>query len=510
MGLLKRLWGKEKAELTEANLGGSPHRPAAVPQSTRRDAPHKGDVKKEVEALLFKLNSPDAGLREESLTKMISLGPQAVQPLINHLRHPDRGARLMAATALGKMRDTRAISALGHAAKDQDPEVAAAAKASMKELLKERLGIETERTKQEKEEKLEKMRQEIKKSSTWTLLFDYLRYISHPDPRWADGQSLRAEELKARGITTMPVDTQNAEAVGEAWKELFVRSSDWNSSEMRESAEGLVKHFPADASARLIMERFAKVKSMENIAHVLALILAQTGFSEAGPFLRQWIENGRLRQNVAAEVARFIYGDVRPWAQDLGAKRDYAALAAIFNSRDYSAAFQLGSRRPAAREILVNAGQDAVPAIVEAMNRDEVGIYALAALLVGIGAREAIPELKRHLDAGRLASDPQINEKIFKFVYGERPLSSILSSIISEPGSEAEKREKIQGILRAAGWLSQGASVLYCECGYPTRIRYSDGSVGPINPALDDKSTELYVAEYSCPKCHKHVATVTS
>ncbi len=48
----------------------------------------------------------------------------------------------------------------------------------------------------------------------------------------------------------------------------------------------------------------------------------------------------------ARDVVRFVNDDVRPWAEDLGRKKEYAALAAIFHvGKDDSVPFQLESRK---------------------------------------------------------------------------------------------------------------------------------------------------------------------
>jgi len=95
------------------------------------------DINAKVDALIFKLKDPDSSVHESSVREMIALGKPAVGPLIQYLQHPDLWARLMAAAALGKMRDQRAIEPLKHALDDPDEGVRHMVKTALKELLPE-------------------------------------------------------------------------------------------------------------------------------------------------------------------------------------------------------------------------------------------------------------------------------------------------------------------------------------------------------------------------------------
>lgn len=321
----------------------------------------------------------------------------------------------------------------------------------------------------------------------------------------------REEELAARGVPVVPIGEKDPGTIAAAWIDLFARAADYSPYELARSVEGLIEHLPAEEAARLIAARLDWVKQSEDAVHALAGGLAAVGVEEHKPLVRNWIENTSFRKkNVAPAIAAYVYGDIRPWADDLERKKDYAALAEIFNCTDYRVEFQLTGREAAARAILKKAGPEAVPAILGAMDTDKVGIDRLAALLLELKAREAVPELKKHLDAGRFAARPQLNSEMIKFVYGNFSVPAKLASIVAEAKSEAEKKEQVEGLLRTAGWFGAGQTVLYCDCGYPTRLRYSDGSVGPINPGLDGEARELYTTDFSCPKCRKPVATVTA
>jgi len=526
ISFLKKILKKGRQELSQAGPNGpaleSVQRPMPPPalkpspevasSPTPKSASPEKNIKQKVEELLLKMSSAGADTRESLLKEIVLLGTPAIEPLINYLRYGEKGIRLMAAIALGKNRDLLAVPPLGHAAKDRDPDVAAAAKASMQELQGNRLAVEAESARKRKAEDLEKILQDIKKTDTWRLQFEYLLCLSRPDPdpRKVEEQRAGEAELAARGVMILPAESRSPEAVGAVWKDLFTRAKDYNDYELRQFAAGLVEHVPAAEAEQMLLKRFGKVYLNDNAAHALAVSLAKIGSSEARAGLRKWIEKDRPRLIIAADITRFVYGDVRPLVENLGRKQDYAVLAALFNSTDHSVPFQLGSRKEVARETLLKAGRDAVPSILKTMNPDEAGLDDLARLLVEIGDREAIPELKRYLDAGRFAASFETTARIFKFVYGDRPVKEFVSTILKEAGTDAERREKIEVIIRASGWLGRGTSVLYCDCGWPTRIRYSDGSTGPINPALDSESMELYTAKYFCPQCHKHVATVTT
>jgi ankyrin repeat protein len=88
------------------------------------------------------------------------------------------------------------------------------------------------------------------------------------------------------------------------------------------------------------------------------------------------------------------------WAERLKAKKDFRALAAINNSKDYSPAFQKFKKRDIANQILMDAGAEAVDAIMQELDTEGVGSYDLAKLLVRIGDPKAVPILKKKLDRG--------------------------------------------------------------------------------------------------------------
>lgn len=96
------------------------------------------NINAKVDALIFKLKDPDPTVRESSVREMIALGEPAIEPLIQYLQHPDKWARLMAAAALGKMGDSRAIESLSRTRDDPDGGVRYMSQTALKELTPER------------------------------------------------------------------------------------------------------------------------------------------------------------------------------------------------------------------------------------------------------------------------------------------------------------------------------------------------------------------------------------
>lgn len=84
--------------------------------------------------LIFKLKDSNPSVRESSVREMISLGKPAVELLIQYLKHPDKWARLMAAAALGKMKEPGAIKPLEKALDDPDEGVKVMVQKALDEL----------------------------------------------------------------------------------------------------------------------------------------------------------------------------------------------------------------------------------------------------------------------------------------------------------------------------------------------------------------------------------------
>jgi len=91
-------------------------------------------VNAKVDDLILKLKDSDSSVRESSTRQMIELGKPAVGPLIKYLQHPDKWARLMAAAALGKIGDLKAIVPLEKALNDSDEGVGNMVQTALNEL----------------------------------------------------------------------------------------------------------------------------------------------------------------------------------------------------------------------------------------------------------------------------------------------------------------------------------------------------------------------------------------
>ena len=118
-------------------------------------------------------------------------------------------------------------------------------------------------------------------------------------------------------------------------------------------------------------------------------------------------ERARIRVEVAESPQR--------WAQELREKKDYRALAAINNSRDYDEPFHW-KKRDLANKILVEAGAEAVDDIIVELTTGGVGSIELAVVLAKIGNPRAVAILKMKLDRGEF--EPYLTQEplVRKFV----------------------------------------------------------------------------------------------
>jgi hypothetical protein len=99
-----------------------------------------------------------------------------------------------------------------------------------------------------------------------------------------------------------------------------------------------------------------------------------------------------------------MYETPKEWSQKLKEKKDYRALAAVFNSKDYSREFGKFSRQSYAKSILKEAGSEAVDAILDEIAVEGVGIGDLAEILVKIADPKAVLLLKKMFDRGKFYS----------------------------------------------------------------------------------------------------------
>jgi len=106
-------------------------------------------------------------------------------------------------------------------------------------------------------------------------------------------------------------------------------------------------------------------------------------------------EKARIQVKVAESPER--------WAQKLREDKDYRALAAINNSKDYDEPFHW-KKRGIANKILVETGGEAVDDIIEELATEGVGGMELAVVLAKIGNPKAVSILRRKLDRGEFRS----------------------------------------------------------------------------------------------------------
>jgi len=107
------------------------------------------NVNAKIDDLICKLKDPDPSVRESSTREMIALGKPAVEPLINYLKHTNEWARLMAAAALGKIGDMRAVEPLAQAINDPDEGVRNMAQTALNELQQKKIQAENAKRKSE-------------------------------------------------------------------------------------------------------------------------------------------------------------------------------------------------------------------------------------------------------------------------------------------------------------------------------------------------------------------------
>jgi len=124
---------------TSVSLPDAPSRaqPLLVPVHPLSPAfqPTGGEVSEQVQTLILGLKQAGSAARLAALQQMISLGKPAVKPLLSYLCQPDPWERLMAAAALGKLGDVRAIPALQQALNDPDSAVRQISQQALKELI---------------------------------------------------------------------------------------------------------------------------------------------------------------------------------------------------------------------------------------------------------------------------------------------------------------------------------------------------------------------------------------
>lgn len=241
----------------------------------------------------------------------------------------------------------------------------------------------------------------------------------------------------------------------------------------------------------------------------LAVVLAEIGDRRAAPLLEKMRSKGVLGAGRIDELDAFLWGGPEPWAQKQKREKDYDALAAVFNSDDNCPEFQREARVDAARKVLVEAGEEAVDAIVLQFVKGARGEEKLGKLLLEIGSPKAIPSLKAQL--AHFDFDHSFLAEARKLIYGD--LKELVISLLDSPMPKEKQQRHIEALLSEARIATSRRLPEYCACGYPVRcVYYPDRSSGPIFELVDSKSDadEMYTQIYSCPRCKARVATITS
>lgn len=91
------------------------------------------------------------------------------------------------------------------------------------------------------------------------------------------------------------------------------------------------------------------------------------------------------------------------------------------------------------------------------------------------------------------------------------PATSGILSILDSTLSTEQKQSELESLFKGLSFGSY-REIIYCNCGYPIRVIYRDGSSGPIMEILDwrqARDDDQYTHEYLCPGCGKHVQTIT-
>jgi HEAT repeat protein len=258
-----------------------------------------------------------------------------------------------------------------------------------------------------------------------------------------------------------------------------------------------------------VMKRFMTAPDGSKVQIRLAVVLAEIGDRRAVPLLEKMRSQGVLGAGRIDELDAFLWGGPEPWAQQQKRGKDYASLAAVFNSEDSSPEFQREARIEAARKVLLEAGEEAVDALVLQFMKGARGEKKLGELLLEIGSPKAIPVLKARLAHSDYSHSFFTDAR--KLIYGD--LKQLIISLLDSSLPKGEQHRQIEALLSEARIGTSHHVPAYCACGYPVRhVYYPDRSSGPIFELVDSRADpdEMYTQIYSCPRCKAWVATLTS
>ncbi|MCX6570534.1 MAG: HEAT repeat domain-containing protein [Candidatus Aminicenantes bacterium] len=261
--------------------------------------------------------------------------------------------------------------------------------------------------------------------------------------------------------------------------------------------------------------------------------IVQSDSDRARDFLRQVLKDQRwfVRQFAAEALTFLSEGKVdltkanypvfcERLTNMIASNRDYTLLAyrstfffQYYNlaDADNEAAFVSGYRpynsddSRMARKALTVAGPEAVDDILRVYSEITDG-YArsdLIAVLMEIDDSRAKPVVLGDLLGNKI---PGNKETIRKWCI--RDIKKEVDSLFRSDIAEKDKRRKLTEFLIALGAEGNGKTAIFCECGYPVRVRYTDCSEGPINDLCIVESCE-YTNTFKCGNCGRFVCRIT-
>jgi hypothetical protein len=172
----------------------------------------------------------------------------------------------------------------------------------------------------------------------------------------------------------------------------------------------------------------ASVETLESIATVVRTSPGKKGFLGIGKSPGRYDVNimkkavANVDYTVKARISVEFYDgtsslceDESPasWAEKLHIRKEYRALAAIYNCKDSNVS---SSKKYEARSILIQSGAESVSSILDELASGGVGESDLVEMLVRIGDPRAVPVLKRLLDRGRFDAGRSSIDSIRQFV----------------------------------------------------------------------------------------------
>lgn len=162
----------------------------------------------------------------------------------------------------------------------------------------------------------------------------------------------------------------------------------------------------------------------------------------------------------------------------------------------------------AAKRSLVTAGADTVDDILRVYSEiaDDYGRSDLIDVLIRIDDSRAKRVLLRDLFRNAIQSGKKSDVVAWCLKDAKKEVDSVFRSTISEE----DKRQRLHEFLIALDAEGNGKTAIFCQCGYPIRVRYGDGSLGPIHQLCTSTSDGNFTNTYNCGNCGRFVDRITS